>query len=224
MKIVVRVGGSVVGSPLNGQLITKYVELLKDLKHKGHQVLAVVGGGTLARKFIKVGEELRLEESNKDWIAIHVSRLFAQLFALGLGTDGCGYVPVSIEEAASCLETGKVVVLGGLRPGMTTDSVAALVSQYIMADLLVKGSNLDGIYSKDPKKFSDAKKLDTIKFEDLDKVFETSSHHAGINQIIDPQAVKILQRSKLKTVIVDGYELKNILAAVNGKRVGTVIE
>jgi uridylate kinase len=224
MKIVVRVGGSVVGSPLNAQLITKYVELLKDLKHKGHQVLAVVGGGTLARKFIKVGEKLSLEESNKDWIAIHVSRLFAQLFVLGLGTDSCGYVPVSIDEAVSCLETGKVVVLGGLRPGMTTDSVAALVSEHIMADLLVKGSNLDGIYNKDPKKFSDAKKLDRIKFEDLDKVFKNTSHHAGINQIIDPQAVKILQRSKLKTVIVDGYKLKNILAAVNGKRIGTIIE
>jgi uridylate kinase len=224
MKIVVRVGGSVVGSPLNAQLITKYVELLKDLKYKGNQVLAVVGGGILARKFIKVAAQLNLEESDKDWIAIHVSRLFAKLFTLGLGTDGCGYVPVSIDEAVSCLETGKVVVLGGLRPGMTTDSVAALVSEKIMADLLVKGSNLDGIYSKDPKKFSDAKKLDTIKFEDLDRVFETTSHHAGINQIIDPQAVKILQRSKLKTVIVNGHDLKNILAAVNGKKIGTIIE
>ena len=179
MKVVVRVGGSVVGSPLNAPLITKYVELLKDLKQKGHQVVAVVGGGSLAREFIKVAAELGLQESKRDWAAIHVSRLFAQLFTLGLGDSSCGCVPVSVDEAESCLETGKVVVLGGLRPGMTTDSVAALVGEKIKADLLVKGSNVDGIYNKDPRKFSDAKRLDKVSFGDLGKIFEASSHKAA---------------------------------------------
>ena len=223
MKVVVRVGGSVVGSPLNAPLITKYVELLKDLKQKGHNIVAVVGGGSLAREFIKVAAELGLQESNRDWAAIHVSRLFAQLFTLGLGDVGCGCVPVSVEEAEACLKTGKVVVLGGLRPGMTTDSVAALVGEKIKADLLVKGSNVDGIYNKDPRKFSDAKRLDKVSFGDLGKIFEASSHKAGINQVVDPEAVKILQRCKLKTVVVDGYEANNVLLAVMGKQVGTVI-
>jgi uridylate kinase len=223
VKVVVRVGGSVVGSPLNAPLITKYVELLKDLKQKGHQVVAVVGGGSMARDFIKVAAELGLQESNRDWAAIHVSRLFAQLFNLGLGDKGCGCVPVSVDEAKSCLNTGKVVVLGGLRPGMTTDSVAALVGEKIKADLLVKGSNVDGVYDKDPRKFSDAKRLDAIRFDDLGKIFEADSHRAGINQIIDPEAVKILQRCKLKTVVVDGYDANNVALAVLGKKIGTVI-
>lgn len=223
MKVVVRVGGSVVGSPLNAPLITKYVGLLKDLKQNGHQVVAVVGGGSLAREFIKVAKELGLEEHNRDWAAIHVSRLFAQLFTLGLGDSGCGCVPVSVDEAEACLETGKVVVLGGLRPGMTTDSVAALVGEKIKADLLVKGSNVDGIYDKDPKKFSGAKKLDTIKFDDLGKIFEADTHRAGINQIIDPEAVKILQRCRLKTVVVDGFDSNNVFLAVSGEKIGTVI-
>ena len=224
MKVVVRVGGSVVGSPLNASLISKYVDLLKELKHQGHDVVAVVGGGSLAREFIKAAAGLGLEEKKRDWAAIHVSRLFAQLFMLGLGEVGCGIVPVSVDEAHTCLKTGKVVVLGGLRPGMTTDSVAALVGEQIEADLLVKGSNVDGIYDKDPKKYSDAKKLDTVGFEELDRLFEVNSHRAGINQIIDPEAVKILQRCKIKTIVVDGYYAENVLAAVNGKHVGTVIK
>jgi uridylate kinase len=223
MKVVVRVGGSVVGSPLNSALIAKYVDLLKELKQQGHAVVAVVGGGSLAREFIKVAAELGLDEARRDWAAIHVSRLFAQLFMLGLGEDGCGTVPVSVDEAQACLETGKVVVLGGLHPGMTTDSVAALIGEQIQADLLVKGSNVDGIYSKDPKKYSDAKKLDKLRFDDLGKLFEADSHRAGINQIIDPEAVKILQRCKIKTVVVNGYDSENVFAAVKGKRVGTVI-
>jgi uridylate kinase len=223
MKLVVRVGGSVVGSPLNAPLIGRYVDLLKELKLQGHEVVAVVGGGSLARDFIKVAADLGLEEARRDWAAIHVSRLFAQLFVLGLGEAGCGSVPVSVDEAEACLKKGKVVVLGGLRPGMTTDAVAALIGERVKADLLVKGSNVDGIYSKDPKKFSDAKKLDTLRFEDLGRLFEADSHWAGINQIIDPEAVKILQRCRIKTVVVDGYVAENVLAAVNGEQVGTVI-
>jgi len=223
MKVVVRVGGSVVGSPLSSLLIAKYVDLLKELKQQGHEVVAVVGGGSLAREFIKAAADLGLEETRRDWAAIHVSRLFAQLFMLSLGEIGCGSVPVSVDEAQACFDTGKVVVFGGLRPGMTTDSVAALIGERIHADLLVKGSNVDGIYSKDPKKYSDAKKLDALRFEDLGKLFEADSHRAGINQIIDPEAVKILQRCKIKTVVVNGYDSENVLAAVKGKQVGTVI-
>jgi uridylate kinase len=224
LKVIVRVGGSVVGSPLNASLIGKYVDLLKSLKQQGHEVVAVVGGGSLAREFIKVAADLGLEEAQKDWAAIHVSRLFAQLFVLGLGDVGCGKVPVSLDEAEECLSSGKIVVLGGLRPGMTTDSVAALVGERVNADLLVKGSNIDGIYNKDPRKYFSAKRLDLVKFEDLGKIFEADSHRAGINQVIDPEAVKILSRCRLRTIVVDGYKSQNVLDAVNGKKIGTVVE
>ena len=83
---------------------------------------------------------------------------------------------------------------------------------------------MDGIFTKDPKKFSDAEKLDKLKFEDLTRLLEADSHRAGINQIIDPEAVKILQKSRLKTVVVNGYDAENVSAAVKGEQVGTVIE
>jgi uridylate kinase len=224
LKVIVRIGGSIVGSPLNTSLIGDYIDLLKNLKQHGREVVAVVGGGSLAREIIKVAAGLGLEEAQKDWAAIHVSRLFAQLFVLGLGDVGCGKVPVSLDEVEECLSSGKIVVLGGLRPGMTTDSVAALVGERMNADLLVKGSNINGIYNKDPRKYFSAKKLDLVKFEDLGKIFEADSHRAGINQVIDPEAVKILSRCRLRTIVVDGYKSQNVLDAVNGKKVGTVVE
>jgi uridylate kinase len=224
MKLVIRVGGSVVGSPLNASLISEYITLLQNLKIEGHKIAAVVGGGSLARDFIKVAANLGLDEARRDWIAIHVSRLFAQLFVLGLGKAGCGYVPVNLNDAEACLKRDTIVVMGGLFPGMTTDSVAALVGERVNADLLVKGSNVDGIYTKDPKKFPDAKKMENMRFTDLTGLFEAENHIAGVNQVIDPKAVKILQRCKLKTVVLDGYNPKNVLAAVNGKKVGTIIE
>jgi uridylate kinase len=223
VRVVVRVGGSVVASPLNASLIGSYVDLLRKLRAEGHEVVAVVGGGSLAREFIKLGAELGLVEADRDWAAIYVSRLFARLFVLCLGDAGCGSVTLALGDAVDCLKQG-IVVMGGLSPGMTTDAVAALVGERVKADLLVKASNVDGVFTKDPKKYADAEKLDALRFEDLAGLFEEKGHKAGIHQILDPEAVKVLQRIRLKTVVVNGFDAKNVLAAVNGKRVGTVIE
>jgi uridylate kinase len=223
MRVVVRIGGSVVGSPLNASLIGSYVDLLKKLREQDHEVVAVVGGGSLAREFIKVAADLGLAEDERDWVAIYVSRLFARLFVSCLGDVSCGNVSFTLGDAVDCLKHG-IVVMGGLHPGMTTDAVAALVGERVKADLLVKASNVDGIFTKDPKKFADAKKLDTLGFDDLERLFEEDKHRAGINQILDPEAVRILCRVRLRTVVVNGFDAENVLSAVNGERVGTVIE
>jgi uridylate kinase len=224
VRVVIRVGGSVVGSPLNASLIGRYVDLLKKLREEEHEVVAVVGGGSLAREFIRVATDLGLMETERDWAAIYVSRLFARLFVLCLDKASCGNVSLTLSDAVDCLKHGNVVVMGGLRPGMTTDAVAALVGERVKADLLVKASNVDGIFTKDPKKFPNAKKLNELGFDDLERLFEEDRHRAGIHQILDPEAVKILRRIRLRTVVVNGFDVKNVLSAVKGKRVGTVIE
>lgn len=223
MRIVVRVGGSVVASPPNPVLIGKYADLLKDLRKQGHEVVAVVGGGALARDFIRIAGELGLDEEKRDWAAIHVSRLFAQLFVMRLGEAGCGTVPVSLDEAFGCLKQGKIVVMGGLKPGMTTDAVAAMMGERMKADLLVKASDVDGVFTKDPKKHSDAKKIDELGFDDLSRLFEENKHKAGIHQILDPEAVKILEKRRMRMVVVNGFKPENVLLAVKGEKIGTTI-
>ena len=221
LRVVIRVGGSVVASPVDSALIAKYVDLLKNLKK--HEIVAVVGGGMSARDFIKVAGELGLDEPSRDWVAIFVSRLVALLFVMRLGELGCGSVPVSLDEASDCLKQGKIVVMGGLKPGMTTDAVAALVAEKVKAELLVKATDQDGIYAKDPRKYPGAKKIDKLGFDDLFRLFELDKHEAGIHQILDPEAVRVLRKSRTKTVVVNGFKPKNVLLAVKGRKVGTVI-
>jgi uridylate kinase len=223
MRVVLRIGGSVVASPINTELISKYAVLLRTLKEQGHEVAVVVGGGSLAREFISIAKNLGLAEQAQDEIAISVSRVFAQLFLKKLGALSCSTVPLTVEDAADCLSEGKILVMGGLRPGMTTDTVAALIAERVNADLLVKGTDQDGVYNKDPKKHSDAVKLDRLSFDDLASVFSENKHKAGIHQIIDPEAVKILKRKRVRLVVVNGFKPENISAAINGKGVGTVI-
>jgi uridylate kinase len=223
MRLVVRIGGSVVASPVNTKLMSEYADLIKTVKSQGNEVVVVMGGGALAREFIKIAKDLGLDMQGQDEIAISCSRLFAQLFLKRLGEVGCSKVAITLDDAAQCLSEKKVVVMGGLKPGITTDAVAALVAERVNADLLVKGTDQEGVYDKDPRNHADAVKLDRLSFDDLSKVFEGSVHKAGIHQIIDPEAIKVLKRHRVKLIVVSGFKPENILAAVNGEKVGTII-
>jgi uridylate kinase len=223
LRVVIRIGGSVVASPVNTKLIGEYVDLLKKLQRLGHKIVLVVGGGTLAREFIQHAKGIGLKEAQQDETAISVSRLIAQLFMLKLDDAGIGMVPTSLDDVRKKVEIGKIVVMGGLKPGMTTDTVAAMVAEKIKADLMVKATDQEGIYTSDPRKHKDAKKIDKLSFEDLTRLFEQNKHKAGIHQIIDPEAVKILRRSRTKTVVVYGFKPENVLRAVKGRKIGTLV-
>jgi uridylate kinase len=224
VRIVLRIGGSVVASPVNPELISEYADMMKAIRTQGHRVVVVVGGGALAREFIGVARSLGLKQEAQDGIAISVSRIFAQLLLKRIGNLGCEDVSLSVEEAVQCARKGKVAVMAGLKPGMTTDAVAAMVAEAFEADLLVKATDQEGIFDKDPKKHADAVKLDHLKFEDLTRVCVEDRHKAGIHQVIDPEAIKILQRTRVKVVVINGFKPKNVLTAVEGKRVGTLVD
>lgn len=224
MRVVLRIGGSVVASPINPKLIGEYADLLKRLREQGYEMAVVIGGGAFARELIKTAKSLGLNEKDQDEIAISASRILALLFSKKLEKIGCGLVPVTVEDAAECLGKGRIPVMGGLRPGMTTDTVAALVAESIKADLLVKATDQEGVYNKDPRKHPDAVKLDHLSIADLSSVFTEDKHKAGIHQIIDPEAVKVLGRSKTKVAVVNGHRPQNLLAAMKGEKIGTLID
>jgi uridylate kinase len=224
MRVVLRIGGSVVASPINTCLISKYADLLTDIKKQGHHIAAVVGGGTLARDFIADAKDLGLEEKAQDEIAISVSRIFAQLLLKRLGKIACKTVPITIDEAVKCFAAGKISVMGGLKPGMTTDTVAALLAEGLKADLLVKGTDQDGVFDKDPRNNADAVKIDHLSISELCEMFSETKHKAGVHQIVDSGALGILKKERIKLVIVNGYKPENILLAINGEKVGTIVD
>jgi uridylate kinase len=221
--MVIRIGGSVVASPINSELISKYAEVITTLKQQGNEIAIVTGGGQLAREFIAIAKSLGLNMQAQDEIAISISRLFAQLFQKKLAEYACALISTTLEEAADCLKTGKIAFMGGLRPGITTDTVAALLAEHVTADLLLKGTDQDGIYNKDPRKHADAVKLDNMDFNDLQSVFSETTHKAGIHQIIDPEAIKVLKRQRAKLIVVNGFKPENIIAAAKGEKVGTLV-
>jgi uridylate kinase len=220
LKAVLRIGGSVLGSPPSAKVVNGYADVISDLNYQGHSIAVVVGGGQVSREYIKSASEMGLSTYQQDTVAIHASRLNARLVAMKLG--GVSSVPTSIDGMLQRLARNRVAVMGGLRPGITTDTVAAIVAQKWRADILVKASDQNGIYTDDPRKNKGAKKLDKITYERMKQILG-GSHRPGIHSIIDPVAVDQLSELRVRLVVLNGSDPKGVVKAIHGEKIGTVV-
>lgn len=220
MKVVLRIGGSVLGSPPSAKTVNDYAEVISDLNHEGHSIGVVVGGGAIAREYIKSASHMGLSPYQQDTVAIHASRLNARLVAMKLG--GVSSVPTSIDGILQRLARNRVAVMGGLKPGITTDTVAAMVAERWGADVLVKASDQNGIFTEDPRVNRRARKLDKITYERMKQILG-GAHRPGIHSIVDPVAVDRLTASRIRLIVFNGADAKGVLKAVHGERIGTVV-
>ncbi len=220
MKVVLRIGGSILGSPPDPEVVNSYSEVVSELTGEGHLLAIVVGGGALSRKYIDSAKRVGLSSFHQDLIAIHTSRLNARLVAMKLG--GVSSVPTSINSMLLRLSRNRVAVMGGLKPGITTDTVAAILAQKWGADFLIKGSNQKGIYTADPQVNRKAKKLDSISYAKMGEILG-GKHKPGIHSIVDPVAVDLLVQSRVRLIVLDGRDPKNVLKAVRGSKIGTLV-
>jgi len=223
MKIVLKIGGSIIGSPPDPSILNAYIKQFLELREDGHILAIVVGGGPLSRQYIKTADSLGLNEEDQDELAIFISRLNAKLFVKKLKGILSDTIPSTIDQITHLLKMSNIAIMGGLKPGITTDSVAALVAKAIKADLFVKATDQEGVYIKDPRIYPQAKKLDLITFTELCKISDIE-YKPGIHSILDLKAIKILKNSGIKTIILNGLKPENVKLAVLGKKIGTRIE
>jgi len=201
-----------VASPApNVDYIKDFSKLLVKLSSEGYKFIVVVGGGRLAREYIAAAKQLGADENYSDEIGIAATRMNAMLLCSALG---------KYSFKNPCRE--KIFVTGGEKPGQTTDTVAAKLAIKCKADFLINATNVDGVYSEDPKKNPDAKKFDFLTTEQLLKIV-TTQHRAGINAIIDPIAAQIIHKNKIKTIVINGRKLQNVENAIKGKEHGGTV-
>jgi len=223
MKIVVSIGGSVLAKELRPDKFKGYADVIKEIG-KNHTVFIVTGGGKAARDYIGVARDLGSDEATCDLIGIELTRLNARLLIAALGESAYYEPPLNYKEARNAGLTGKIVVMGGVTPGQTTDAVSAVLAEYTGADLLINATSIDGVYTSDPKKNKDAKKFDRMTPHQLIEIVMKTEMVAGANSPIDLLAAKIIERSNIKTIVLNGENPQNIIDAVNERYSGTVIE
>ena len=203
--------------------LTEYAMVLRDLTSSDHTVFVVVGGGATARDYIRRARAFGADEAFCDLLGIAVTRLNARLLIAALGSAAYPVPPETQEDASVAALSGRIVVMGGTTPGHTTDAVAAILAEYVHADILIDATSTDGIYTKDPKKHPDAVKLDELSPAHLVKIIADEKMAAGANLPLDMLAAKIIERSGILTVVLDGREPGQVVDAVKGKRVGTYL-
>lgn len=220
MKAVIKLGGFAFSFEENHPLVEEYVKLFKELLGQYHFVV-VTGGGPIARYYIKAAREMGVPESLCDHLGILASRLNARLLVDGLGEYAFPEVPTTIDELKHYFASGKIVAMGGLTPGHSTNAVAAIAAETIQADQFINATDVDGVYTADPSKDPNAKKLDEVTIDRLTQILSKGDITAGAYDLMDPLALRIIARSKIPTIIVNGRAPDNVLKALRNESTGT---
>ena len=206
----------------------EYTKKLKDYatffvkQSKIYQPVLVAGGGKIARYFINHARSSGADESTLDELGIEISRLNAKLLIYALKGKAYPHPPTNLTEVKQAVDSGLIVVTGGLHPGQSTNGTAALIAEKINATEFLNATDVDGIYDSDPNKNKKAKKFKRIELKDLRSLLVHEDSMAGGYDLMDIVALKVIERSKIKTKIIKS-DIKTIEKAIKGLSTGTEI-
>jgi uridylate kinase len=221
-RIVIKLSGSIFSQDLHNTSIKKYAEMLSHISKKVHPIV-IAGGGKIARLYINLARSLGSDEATLDIMGIEVSRLNARLLIVALNGLAYSQVPTDLEKVAIAVESGKIVVVGGLHPGQSTNATSALIAEKIKASKFLNTTDVDGIYNSDPNTNKNAKLFKEVTIEQCMKILQSGISMAGTYDLMDIVALKVIERSNISTRVLRS-DVANIKNAINGKHwIGTEI-
>ena len=206
--------------------LAEYAQDIKELVDKGVEIAIVIGGGNIFRGVAGASNGMdRVQGDYMGMLATVINGLALQSALEDAGVQTRLQTAIKIEaiaepyikrRATRHLEKGRVVIFGSGtgNPYFTTDSAAVLRAIEIGADVILKGTRVDGIYDKDPEKNTDAIKYDYISFNDVIK--------KGL-KVMDMTAFTLSQENNLPIVVFDMNTQGNLLKVVSGEKIGTKV-
>ena len=229
-RILLKLSGeSLMGNQSYGispDMLTQYAADIKSVVEKGCEVAIVIGGGNIFRGLSGAAKGMdRVQGDYMGMMAtlINSMALQAELEKQGIKTEllsGLAIEPLCKEmsrrRAIEAMQAGKVVLIGGGtgNPFFTTDTASTLRAIEIMADVILKGTRVDGVYTADPEKDPTATKYQTITYSDaLEKKLK----------IMDLTAFALAEDNNLPIYVFDMNRIGNLLKVVNGEEIGTLI-
>ena len=223
MRAVVKLGGSLFKRDPDVLAIRKMADALSDFAKQGNQLVTVAGGGENARTYIGAARKLGAEESTCDLLGIQLTWANAELLRIALGPTAISKLATGIGEVPHLAGDRRVLVMGGLQPGQSTNAVAALAAEITRAEILVNATDVEGVYTEDPKKNPKARMIRSVKVDKLLDWAMSGEVYAGKYELLDPLALKIMQRARIPSRFVSLEDPENIIAALHGKQVGTQV-
>ena len=186
--------------------------------------MLVTGGGGTARFYIHALEKLKAHEDFRSWVGIESTRLNATLLSSIFKRLEC--LPESLKAVKALAKKRRLIICGslGFQPKMTSDGNAAQIACALKADAFINLTNVDGLYSKDPREFKDAEFVSKVSYQGFLRFFEGSSFKPGQHFVLDRPATLRVAKAKIPTVILHGKKLANFKKYLSGDSFkGTVI-
>ncbi|PWL39346.1 UMP kinase [Flagellimonas aquimarina] len=211
---------------IDPERLSEYAEDIKAVIKKGVEVAIVIGGGNIFRGLSGASQGMdRVQGDHMGMLATVINGLALQSALELQGVETRLQSAIKINEVAEPfirrrairhLEKGRVVIFGGGtgNPYFTTDSAAVLRAIEIKADVILKGTRVDGIYTSDPEKDKNATKFDSISFTDV--------LSKGL-KVMDTTAFTLSQENELPIVVFDMNTRGNLMKIVSGENIGTVV-
>lgn len=206
--------------------LKEYAQEIKQITEKGVEVAIVIGGGNIFRGLAGASSGMdRVQGDNMGMLATVINGLALQSALENEDVPTRLQTAININEVAEPfirrkamrhLEKGRVVIFGGGtgNPYFTTDSAAVLRAIEIKADVILKGTRVDGIYTSDPEKDKLATKFDFISFEDV--------LQKGL-KVMDTTAFTLSQENELPIIVFDMNTKGNLLKVICGEKIGTKV-
>ncbi len=224
---IISLGGSlIVPQEIDFLYLKELREALEKEIKNGWKFVIITGGGRTARKYIEAAHEANADVTNedKDWLGIHATRMNAHLIRTvfrDVAHPRINTNPHDLEDFYNFKES--VLVAAGWRPGFSTDYDAVVLAKYLDIEKIVNFSNIDYVYTEDPKKNPNAIKIEQSNWTDFRKIVG-DEWSPGLNAPFDPIASKLAQEAGLEVAILNGKNLKNFQEYLEGREyVGTRI-
>ena len=222
-RVVVSVGGSlIVPDQIDTDFLKRFKALILEKVQRGFTFSIITGGGKTSRRYQDAASAVTpLSQFDLDWIGIHATRLNAQL----LRDIFVGYAhPQVVKNPTIDIEADEpIIIAAGWQPGCSTDYDAVLMAKNLGATRLVNLSNIDYVYSGDPKKNPDAKKIEKISWAEFRKLIP-ATWDPGLSSPFDPIAAKEAESLGLEVAIMNGARLEEFSNYLDNKSfVGTII-
>jgi len=215
------------GFGIDQERLMAYAKEIKVVRDAGCEIAIVIGGGNIFRGIqAEKGGMDRVHGDYMGMLATVINSMAIQSALEGLGVQTRLQSAIKMEQicepfirrkAVRHLEKGRVVIFGAGtgNPYFTTDTAATLRAIEIEANVILKGTRVDGIYSADPEKDKNATKYEVIKFEEV---------YAKGLEVMDMTAFTLCKENNLPIIVFDMNKKDNLLNLINGVKVGTLVE
>jgi len=214
--IVISLGGSIIvpNGDIDTTFLKKFKKFIEERTEKGEKFVIITGGGGVAREYQNAARKVvKLTRDDLDWLGIHATRINAHLLRTMFRESAR---PEIIKDPSRIKASRKypVTIAAGWKPGWSTDYVAVRIAKRLKADLVINLSNIDYVYTSDPRKDKDAKKITEISWTDFRKIVG-NKWDPGLSMPFDPVASRLAHHSKIPVIVANGKNLQNLGKILN---------